>query len=30
VWQNVKTWSTMETIISVTGLGFVLLLSLLI
>jgi GntP family gluconate:H+ symporter len=30
VWQNVKTWSIMETIISVTGLGFVLLLSLLI
>jgi GntP family gluconate:H+ symporter len=30
VWQNVKTWSVMETVISVVGLGWVLLLSLLI
>jgi gluconate:H+ symporter, GntP family len=30
VWQNVKTWSIMETVISVAGLGFVLLLGLII
>jgi len=30
VWQNVKTWSVMETLISVVGLGCVLLLSLVI
>jgi GntP family gluconate:H+ symporter len=30
VWQNVKTWSIMETLISVVGLVWVLLLSLLI
>lgn len=30
VWQNVKTWSVMETVISVVGLGFVLLLGLVV